>query len=84
MEVPSLLHQSFKKCVNSNINLKDLNRISLPVYGDFTSNVPVPFNKAINNPSVVAVFPWNRDEICQYKFDVEQRRIRSIKRRLQF
>ena len=32
MEVPSLLHQSFKKCVNSNINLKDLNRISLPVF----------------------------------------------------
>lgn len=53
-------------------------------YGDFTSNVPLPFNKAINNPSVVAVLPWHRDEISQYKFDVEQRRIRSIKRRLQF
>lgn len=53
-------------------------------YGDFTENVPVPFNKAINNPSVIAVIPWHRDEICQYKFDVEQRRIRSIKRRLQF
>lgn len=53
-------------------------------YGDFTENVPLPFNRAINNPSVVAAFPWKRDEICQYKFDVEQRRIRSLKRRLQF
>lgn len=52
--------------------------------GNITSNVPVPFNKAINNPSVVAVLPWHRDEICQYKFDVEQRRIRSVKRKLQF
>lgn len=53
-------------------------------YGDFTDNVPLPFNKAINNPSVVAVLPWHRDEVCQYKFDVEQQRIRGIKRRLQF
>lgn len=52
--------------------------------GDFLENHTVPFNKAINNPKIVAVLPWHRDEICQYKFDVEQRRIRSLKRRLQF
>ena len=32
MEVPSLLHQSFKKCVFSDINLKELNRFNIPVF----------------------------------------------------
>lgn len=31
MEVPSLLHQSIKKCVFDNISLKELNRFNLPV-----------------------------------------------------
>lgn len=32
MEVPSLLHQSFKKCVFSDIDLEQLNQFSLPVF----------------------------------------------------
>ena len=31
MEVPSLLHQSIKKCVFNDISLKELNRFDLPV-----------------------------------------------------
>ena len=32
MEVPSLFHQSFKKCVFSDINLEELNRFNIPVF----------------------------------------------------